>query len=158
MNRRGMLIIEFLIYLMLFSFMAMISASWVSYVWKHYIHQSHQRHALITLYVSHDVLLRDIHAIKKVVSCTPEYLVAQVDQDYVGWIKHNDQLLRLKGSYNETTQQWIARSKNLMAQPLDKLAFSEHADGITFTLSACGVIVTNRVNFDREVLYNVMQK
>ncbi len=158
MNRKGILLVEFLIYLMLFSIIAMLSAVWISYVWNHYIRQAKERHALITLYVAHDILARDIHAMQKIIHCTPDYVVAQADQNFIGWQKHNDQLLRLQGSYNIGTHTWSASTKSIIAQPVDKVVFIAHEDGIEFLLHADKVEINNRVNFDEKVFYGSIKK
>ena len=157
-NRKGILLVEFMIYLILFSIMAMLSASWVSYVWGHYIKQAQERHDVMTLYVAHDVLARDIKGMQHVIYCDLEYLVAQMEKDCIGWRKKKDQLLRIQGSYNITTKKWSAATQNSIVQPIDELSFNAHDDSVEFVLRAHTIKIHNRVNFDKKVFNDAIKK
>lgn len=115
----GYLIIELLVYCALIAGMILITLEWSV---AHYLaanKQEQQQEIRTQLHMAHCILIRDIQqsatALSEWRQCNPNDYVWRTHDGDVGWQVHNQQLMRIQGTYNQRTATWHARSKGLVA-------------------------------------------
>ncbi len=123
MNKNGFSLLEFLVYFMLLSFLATTIFSWLAHSHHTLKNRSRQATELLQLYAAHDVLVRDLRAApalrehwKKIHT---KELIWHVGNHDVGWRVEDKKLLRLEGRYDAEKQQWMKKTKSVVA---DKVA------------------------------------
>jgi len=85
----GFTLLEVLIYILFFAFIAMVTASWMVRLWQSSCARNSKQETLIVLYTAHDMLLRDIqHAPadrKQWKEVLPECIIWHAKAGDVGW-------------------------------------------------------------------------
>lgn len=130
--REGFTIIELLIYILFFAFIAMATGAWMVRLWQASAARNSKQEALIMLYTAHDMLLRDItHAS---VDCRhwkemqAECIIWHTKRGDVGWWKENGSLVRATGRYNKQKKQWSSYTKNLIVDHVDAVRFAHEGE------------------------------
>lgn len=159
----GFTLLEFIIYILFFSFIAMATASWAV----HLVHALRVRHAkqelLSMFHAAHDLLLQDIHHAPtergQWKEIQPTCLIWTTHQKEIGWQWECKQLFRIEGRYNVTKKQWSHRTKNLVAAPVDMIQFTHvgktEIKQIVFSITSDNTTVTGIASpLRRKLLWN----
>ena len=124
----GFTLLEVLIYILFFAFIAMATASWMVRLWQSSCARNSKQEALITMYSAHDMFLRDIqHAPadrKQWKEILPECLIWHMKAGDVGWQWEQEQLVRREGHYHHKKKEWHKQTKNLIVDHVDKVRFA----------------------------------
>ena len=126
MKRNGTTLIELLIYLTLFSFIAMASVHFMVNLWNTMIKVGKKRFSLITLCTAHDVLLRDLERAPCQKEAWKQRLSSSIiwhqhnKQCDIGWVYEKKSLVRLEGNYDITKKRWHKKVQNLIAPAVKK--------------------------------------
>ncbi len=123
----GFTLLEMLIYILFFAFIAMATASLMVRLWQASCARNSKQETLIVLYTAHDMLLRDIqHAAadrKQWKEVLPECIIWHTKAGDVGWQWEHEQLIRREGRYNLKKKEWHKQTKNLIADHLNEVRF-----------------------------------
>lgn len=129
----GMTLIELIVYLALFTFIAMASISFITRFWQTSMQYQKRQVSLINLMAAHDLLCNDIrHAPRNKTAWkmrhATELIWQRQDGIDIGWLYENEALFRSEGLYNEKEGIWHKRTKNLVAPALQKVLFTCHGN------------------------------
>ncbi len=142
-----MTILEFLIYLALFSIIVAISVTGFSHLWITCMDYSNKRVSVINLYTAHDLLARDIRAApadKKQWKCmTPSSIIWHAtNKKDIGWAQEGSNLVRIEGIYAATQKKWKKKTKNIVAKSMQTVRFDcvgneadEKIDRVSYTIA-----------------------
>lgn len=98
MKRSGIMMIEFLVYLVLFALLSTMTASWISRLWGAFMLQSRQRNSALLLYSAHDYIACDIRNCINIASCQNNRCVLNTPKGVVEWLKEDGKLYRKQGA------------------------------------------------------------
>jgi len=146
MERRGLTIIEFLVYLVLFTLISTMTASWIAHLWTSFMKQSKERVSLINMYTAHDCLVRDIVNCSGIIHCSARSLILQEANGAVEWALENKRLTRTQGAYDINNQEWKKKTKNIIAPVIEKTLFNKENHVISFSLQQGKIKVENNIS------------
>ena len=128
MKQPGVSLLEFLIYLMLFAFVAMSTSYLLVRANSMVFGQGATSNTMINLYVAHDLLARDLRTAsaqkKQWKKITASALIWHAAQKDIGWYQEKDTLIRVEGQYNAEKNVWHKKIKSVVAQPITQVAFN----------------------------------
>ncbi len=123
----GFTLLELLLYILFFAFIALVTASFIVRLWQSSAHRNKKQEMLITLYTAHDMLLRDIHHApadrKQWKEIQKECIIWHEKQGDVGWKREGEQLVRIEGRYHKKKNLWSKQTKNLIVKHVDEVKF-----------------------------------
>src|SRR3990167_10097373 len=143
-SRKGTTVIEFLVYLALFSFVAACSISWI--VGYQQLSSGYQtkRAALINRCTSLDMIARDLQSAPSAAdgwySFLPHEIIWHTETDDIGWLFKDNSLYRCQGRYNAKKKSWTTKNSAIIAKPINKLVFSSTGQQSKKTIS---ITITN---------------
>ncbi len=153
-KRKGVTIIEFLVYLAIFSLIIMISMDWIVRLWQTCLFYSKKRVCLVNLSAAHDMLIRDLQnapssAANWKMKTTSQLIWTASTKKDICWMYENNTLVRIEGSYNEKKKQWKKKTKNLVASSIKKANFTCKEEGqigyVDFTIADAYYTMNNSV-------------
>ncbi|MCX5922020.1 MAG: hypothetical protein NTX86_01700 [Candidatus Dependentiae bacterium] len=131
-TKQGFSLVECVIYCGLFSMMMMVLFNWMIPMHMRLKASSSRIAKLIELYAACDVLTRDIRMAsantdqwKKV---TEQELIWHSRGVDIGWSFEKNSLFRSEGTYNASSQSWVKKTKNLIADNVDTVKFQRGVD------------------------------
>lgn len=135
-KNEGMLLIELLLYLTLFTGMALVTMRWAVGMWQISYHMQKKRTALLHIISAHDLLVHDLQQVLPDAWQLHEStcLIWQGLDEDKGWLYEKESLWRIQGIYNNPEKQWYKKSKNLVAPGLKKVHFTYRGAWIDCTL------------------------
>ncbi len=128
-----MTLIELIIYLALFTFIAMASMNFIVRFWHISLQYQKKQVSLINLMAAHDLLLYDIrHAPDSKTAWKVQKeteLIWQQDTTDIGWLYEKEALFRIEGIYKAKEEVWHTKTKNLVVPALKSVLFTYHGNG-----------------------------
>ncbi len=125
--REGFTLLELLLYMLFFAFIALATASFMVRLWQTSAQRNKKQESLITLYTAHDMLLRDIHRAptdrEQWKEIQKECIIWHAKEADVGWLREGEQLVRIEGRYHKKKKQWSKQTKNLIVSHVSALQF-----------------------------------
>ncbi len=127
-NKRGFLLLSFLVYLLLFTLLVSLCFDWALTLFTTYTMRAQRNVVIINAYIAQDLFIRDIHMApldeqewKKIT--TSEIIWSTHNWD-IGWCYKNKKLIRNEGHYNKQMQKWDKKTASIAAQHINALIFT----------------------------------
>lgn len=113
-------------------------------LWQTCITRSKYQESLLQLYTAHDILIKDLSYApcnnQKWKECNEVCMVWHMEKKNVdiGWQLEHEKLIRIEGLYNGQKNQWVDKTKSVIATPVKGIHFTYKGDPqitcILFTL------------------------
>jgi len=143
-TRKGFTLIEMMLYVLFIAFIAMATASLMVHLWQSLYTRNQKQELLITLYLAHDMLVRDLHDApvdpllwKEIQHDT---LIWHTKKGDIGWQRKQKQLVRKEGRYNAQKHRWSKVTISLIANQVTQVSFTctrkPEIDCISFIITA----------------------
>jgi hypothetical protein len=128
------MLIEFLVYLLLFSIITLATTGMVARLWIPTMHYTKKQTCRIDLITAHDCLAYDIKKAKserkfwKMISSNR--LIFPVSDHDIGWLMQNGNLVRIEGTFNLKEGIWNNPVKSLIVKDIQSITFDVQGDSI----------------------------
>jgi len=141
-NKKGFSLISFLLYLMLFSIIALFVANIITSLLLPSLVETRKCKSIIALHIAGDLFMRDIRTMRSKVyqwkKITPHEVIWHSDECDIGWSFTENYLERKEGVYNKD---WHGKKTSIIAMELDKGEFivenhKNHVIGIEMRLTS----------------------
>lgn len=123
-NKKGFSLISFLLYLMLFSIIALFVANIITSLLLPALVETRKCKSIIALHIASDLFMRDIRTMRSKAyqwkKVTPYELIWHSDECDIGWSFTENYLERKEGVYNKG---WRSKKASIVATELDKGEF-----------------------------------
>jgi hypothetical protein len=132
MLRKGFMLMEFLIYLALFTVIMLALMGMVAQLWIPAMSYTKKQSCRIDLVTAHDCFMRDVKNAKaektswKIISSNTLIFTAG-DHD-IGWTVKEGDLIRIEGTFNVKKATWQKATKSLIVKDIDKTIFAINGD------------------------------
>lgn len=159
MTKRGFTIFEFLTYIVLFTFLATSSVSWIVQLWGTFLRQSQSNSAIIGVYTAQDCILRDLRALKNVYRFSNKEIIFATDQKDIAYSIKNSSLIRLEGTYDPIQNTWAHTIKSLIAKRVTHMEWIIQNEHIEFSITIDTHSIRNQIHRkNREIIWEVRKK
>lgn len=134
--RSGTTIIEFLVYLAIFSFISLASMRLIADFWQLSVRSAAKQAALINRITAADMLGQDLRLVDTWHEITAHEIIWRSGPNDIGWLFKDGKLVRRHGNYTPETKKWRHKSSSLIAAPVVSAQFSAQKvnDGISMIL------------------------
>lgn len=132
MRHKGFMLIEFLVYLALFSIIMLALMGMVAQLWIPAMGYTKKQTCRIDLVTAHDCFIRDIKMAKaekkfwKIISFNA--LVFTSGEHDVGWLIKEGNLIRIEGIFDSKKAAWDKQVKSLIVKKIDRVFFEVKGD------------------------------
>lgn len=160
MQRSGFMLIEFLVYLLLFSIITLAATGMVARLWIPTMHYTKKQTCRIDLITAYDCLSYDIKKAKserkfwKMIN--PNCLIFPVSEQDVGWLVQNGNLVRIEGTFNMKEGMWSNPVKSLIVKDIQSIAFDVRGDAtiqyISFTFTKADEQIKGEIGLTNRTL------
>jgi type II secretory pathway component PulJ len=132
---KGFILLEWVVYSMILSLLALFAMDWVCLHQRHRAHLSKKSSTLVALCAAHDLMVRDLRVMASVNDLKkfgPEEYIWHMGAQDVGWRVQGGMLCRTQGAFNTAQEVWHGASTALVAQGVDEMSMNiekigEHA-------------------------------
>lgn len=119
--KNGFTLIEFIIYLMLFSIIVLLTSQWLVLSVGPLQKNNNILRDIVSLHTAHDVFMRDMISapshIDQWLERNSDLLIWRKNSTHIGWQIKNNRLIRISGNYDGS--QWHKKTQSLIAHNLD---------------------------------------
>ena len=145
-NWRGSLLIEFLAYLGIAAFIALLCATVLHQSHRSFLTVMREDNQQVEAYLVQDIFARDVHTapaeLAQWLAVNPELLVWHDGDHDIGWQYARNKLRRIVGEYNPAGGSWYRAAKSTMLAGVDSCAFQMHGiegvEGVTMQVTCHG--------------------
>ena len=143
MHKKGLTLIELLIYLAISVLLITVLCSLMVSLYTSAQQRSHANDTALTLSVALMTIARDIknrpHALIK--ECSSHHCIITKNDKDLGWVYKKGKLMRYTGHYNLLTKKWASVASSQLSR-LDEVDFACNSQGICCTLSKDHITLT----------------
>ena len=128
MNKRGLTLIELLIYLAISALLVTLLCSLMTSLYTSAQQRANANDIALTLSVALMTIARDIkcHPSTKIKECGLHYCIITSDGKDLGWVYKKGKLMRYTGYYNVLTKKWAHVASSQLARPVHEVTFTYH--------------------------------
>ena len=127
-NKKGFLLLSFLLYLLLFTLLTGLCFNWALTSFTTYTLRARRSMAVTNAYIAHDLFIRDIYMaplnIKEWKKISSSEIIWHYNNQDIGWCHKNKKLIRSEGYYNKQTDRWHKKINSIAAQHINSLIFT----------------------------------
>ena len=139
MNKRGLTLIELLIYLAISVLLVTLLCSLMISLFTSAQQRAKANDTALTLSVALMTIARDIksHSSARIKECGLHYCIITRDGKDLGWIYKKGKLMRYTGHYNVLTKKWAQVGSSQLARPVHEVLFTYHWQGALLKGISC---------------------
>jgi hypothetical protein len=147
------MLMEFIIYLGLFSIIMLALTGMVAQLWAPAMHYSKKQTSCIDLVTAHDCFIRDVKKAKaeKIFwkKISPDALIFNIGTHDICWSVKEGNLIRLEGSFDQKQAIWDKKIRSLIVRNIDIARFEIEGDSevkyISFLFAQAGEEIKSEV-------------
>ncbi len=127
MKHNGFMLMEFLVYLAIFSIIMLALSGMVAKLWIPAMECTRKQTCCIDLVTAHDCFTRDIRIAKAEKKfwkhMSEQAIVFKSGWRDVGWCVKDGDLIRIVGTFNQKKNEWDKQAKSLIVKKIDQISF-----------------------------------